>query len=100
MRTIKFRAWDKKHTHWTILDLTECDAITLIKNVEYQQYTGLKDSNGKEIYEGDIVIRSWGKNEKIEEVKDIGFDLKLSELESGGITEVIGNIYQNPELLK
>ena len=74
------------------------------------QYTGLKDKNGKEIYEGDVVkadidgatyITYW-------EEKEIGFRFRQSnDLNEPYLTvglpiddiEIIGNIYENPELL-
>jgi uncharacterized phage protein (TIGR01671 family) len=68
-REIKFRVWDKLNSKWekemgvdqegNITDLSECFWNNEGKNGESyicQQYTGLKDINGKEIHEGDIVV--------------------------------------------
>lgn len=85
---------------------------------ELMQYTGLKDKNGKEIYEGDIIGYKglYPVQEKIEEcvrvVEDINafgcypFNLHTGETFSGwdeyeiSDIEVIGNIHENPELLE
>lgn len=83
------------------------------RNVELMQYTGLKDKNGKEIYEGDVVIYSVFLGQPREErviavIKYVpctfifyskGKGAFLNE-NTAKASEVIGNIYENPELLK
>jgi uncharacterized phage protein (TIGR01671 family) len=58
------------------------------QNFDLMQYTGLHDKNGKEIYEGDIV--TWGNETNLRGMED-GYNRDI---------EVIGNIYENPELIK
>ena len=123
MREIKFRAWDKltkEIVNVKRLDLfngkvglgwNEYDGVTWrdIKDLELMQYTGLKDKNGREIYEGDIV-KGAGKNPTIYIVKWLdsygGFAFIDKEKAIPAFEflinfcEVIGNIYENPELLK
>lgn len=66
MREIKFRAWDKKHNHFFDVkefgnDGSNCWASSKRGgyrhwNPIFVQYTGLKDKNGREIYEGGILF--------------------------------------------
>lgn len=111
MRTIKFRAWDKMTSQmikWEdILDHWNFKAFKQPYHV-FMQYTGLKDAYGKEIYEGDIVehirhgkgVVEWNRNNACFFVKaniEYIFDNNAGEYIH---REVIGNIYENPELLK
>lgn len=77
------------------------------------QYTGLKDKNGKEIYEGDIIVEKIKRAHKIGERLVVCFEefewrgknvneagTSLSLLSEYHIIEVIGNIHDNPELIK
>jgi len=107
MREIKFRAWDKEYCCMRGLgglqDLFEIRSDGETKdNYILMQFTGLLDKNGKEIFEGDIVKARYFdylngetfKNEKITELDP--------ESPCRGYwkdCEIIGNIYQNPELI-
>lgn len=121
-REIKFRAWLKDSK--LMVDVDEIDIgikfiyyyyhsddlegeLKSFKNIELIQYTGLKDKNNKEIYEGDIVILHNDKYKVIFNSKEARFVLRDDEFESeipftnnnNERMEIIGNIYENPELL-
>ena len=119
MREIKFRAWRK--TSKTMHFINTIGTIPILsketpKKYVVMQFTGLKDKNNKEIYEGDIVdigITYCGDVEisaqkgivTFEECeffvkgqKEEYFNLQSIIINKDG--KVIGNIYENPELLK
>ena len=104
-REIKFRIWDKKSGMW--LNRFNANLLNIgdLSIVIISQYTGLKDIAGYDIFEGDIVKDvSDGIIGQIE-YSDGGFIIiyddiaeKLSAEESAYL-EVVGNIFENPELL-
>jgi len=132
MREIKFRAWDKEKKEIEYDVEQGCCQLSGFchddwDNSEYvvMQYTGLKDKNGKEIYEGDIgrkecwklkkdnppgticdFRKRFDKNgpwEKFYEYKLIEEREFFTDSEYGEDPEkweIVGNIYENPELLK
>ena len=122
MRELKFRAWDKQEKQ-----MMKVSAISLenkeigvkdfrtyhffrIKNIELMQYTGLKDKNGTEIYEGDIVQTPEYPGKIVYNEKYACFELwrlrssncfialtHQQDIDMGDL-EVIGNTHENPEL--
>ena len=110
MRPIKFRAWDKENEVMVypkgilfdgrVVNFS-CGILEPFEGCELMQYTGLKDKNGTEIYEGDIVdvvngITVVTYDDGCFRAKLNGSNYRLSGWKS---VEVIGNIYENPELL-
>ena len=119
MREIKFRAWDKLNKEMFNVESINFqerrvyrDTVSYreFNDIELMQYTGLKDKNNKEIYEGDILFESSGENyykvvfenasfraEFKGDFEEYSFDL-IDVVAQG--CEVVGNIYENPELIK
>lgn len=124
MREIKFRSWDKKYSKFVHLlfsnpvgQISDLIDFEVDRYENWEQFTGLQDKNGKEIYEGDIVEYSnketYKKELKVVKsmINEDGFGYypfiyepycgcdasNMSPQPKDCI--VIGNIYKNPELL-
>jgi hypothetical protein len=113
MREIKFRAWDEDKYRW-------CERGEILLTLDgdwrsnfgehgtliFSRFTGLHDKNGKEIYEGDVVQEHSQGAVYINEIRWshpnsgfwVGGIFPLTKGQSE-LVEVVGNIYENPELL-
>jgi uncharacterized phage protein (TIGR01671 family) len=127
MRENKFRAWDKhRKVMCEVMNINFDAGVAHIvdknrneywgremKEVELLQYTGLRDKNGKEIYEGSIVYQEFHDDRPLDVAGFIGV---VDQLEGSwvinnrinhaenlwsevNVNEIIGNIYENPTLL-
>lgn len=127
MREIKFRAWvkDKKAIFEVVLINYVTKKVTYLlervghllnirhekfNDIELMQYTGLKDKNNKEIYEGDILFESFGERYYKVVFENGSFraefkgDFEWHHFDLIDVViqgcEVVGNIYENPELME
>jgi uncharacterized phage protein (TIGR01671 family) len=137
MMEIKFRVWDNEDGY--MIESKSSVASILEKHIRgfpqkgldgkggdyspevlptkytLMQYTGLKDKNGKEIYEGDVVRESGDKHPSVVELREGAFQLVHNHYNlAGNVTglyeqvlgfltepvEIIGNIYENPKLIE
>jgi hypothetical protein len=115
MRELKFRVWFEVERH---MDYDPCiDTGDTLVNENFvphfgevwMQYTGLKDSKGKEIYEGDLVrikrpLWDWGPDgapmvEHLVEIKWVEETCGFRDAAAVTDGEVVGNTYENPDML-
>jgi len=118
-RELKFRVWDKAENEFS--DVSEYDSWNwfdrfrdpkIPETLTIQQYTGIKDKNETEIYEGDIIQYQDGsyQSPKYDKVvvewrsENDGYDYNgwklIDTFLQGGECEVIGNIFENKDLLE
>jgi len=119
---LKFKVWDKKNKEFIangdVMDLyysARCNAFMfdndnydLNGNIEFLQYTGRKVKNEQEVYEGDIgknidgiFLVTWSKEKSAFVIHFYNYPNETLYLEEmWDDSEIIGNMYENPELLE
>lgn len=121
MNLPKFRAWFKqgsKMVNVATIDFLEkevkshANVMYSFDEIELMQSTGLIDKNGEEIFEGDVLLTYDGELAKVywddvlagwfvDFIYEIAELSEVADIQSGrSICEIIGNIYENPELLE
>lgn len=121
MKDLEFRAWLKKQNkmikvinlNFTMKNVCDCFFnYYKFDEIELMEYTGCEDKNGVEIFEGDIVKHStFYKGKILESINYVEFEKGCFNIKNSSLTkhlflseeyenEVIGNLYENPELLE
>ncbi len=110
-RVIKFRIWDNNFNEYTSYHLNKalCQDINKYERFLFEQFIGLIDKNGKDIYEGDIV-KPFSDDGNTAQIIFMGMGFGIYTQKKNGDyigwtyfkdeIEVIGNIHENPELIK
>ena len=122
-REMKFRVYISKYKILDTPDIINFNTQEVkydsdyysLDDIELMQYTGIKDKNGKEIYEGDILRYSFPYDRRLRHISPVSYldtqasfgivdfygnNIPLYDIPTNNYFEVIGNIYENEELLQ